>query len=218
MIGQATHTPPFDPWSVQLTYQHDQRWWFDTDQEPDSWHVSADVYDDGGTHIDSHVGDITIVLVDIDDSDDPFGLLDGEDAGLGLIAEAIFNPATGGLDPELNQRLQPLGTKLLILGAVRLSSQWRGFGLGVLLAGTAIKKLSSGVRAAVCYPAPPDTTPGPADPVERALAIATLGEVWAQLGFEHFRHGVHLLDLNLVTLDDCLAQLRQRAEQYRTFD
>jgi GNAT superfamily N-acetyltransferase len=218
MIGQARRTPPCDPWSVQLTYQHDQRWWFDANQEPASWHVSADVYDDSGTHIDSHVGDITIVLVDIDDTDDPFGLLDGEDADLGLIAEAIFNPATGGLDPELNQRLQPLGTKLLILGAVRLSPQWRGFGLGVLLAGTAIKKLSSGARAAVCYPAPLDTTPEPADPVERALAIATLGEVWAQLGFEHFRHEVHLLDLNLVTLDDCLTQLRQRAEQYRTFD
>jgi hypothetical protein len=29
-----------------------------------------------------------------------------------------------------------------------------------------------------------------------------LGKVWAQLGFEHFRDGVHVLDLNLVTLEE----------------
>ncbi|MPY81173.1 MAG: hypothetical protein GEV04_22665 [Actinophytocola sp.] len=217
MISQATRTPPLDPWDIQLTYQHDQRWWFDANQEPDSWHISADIYDDSGTHLESHVGDITIVLVDLDDTDDPFGLLDGEDADLGLIAEAVFDPASGELDPELDKQLEPVGSRLLILSSARLTPQWRGFRLGVLLAATAIKKLSGGARAAVCYPAPLDETPGQ-DAVERGLAIATLDQVWAQLGFEHFRHGVHVLDLNLVTLDKCLAQLRQHAERYRTFD
>ena len=62
---------------------------------PETWHVSADIYDDSGTHVDAHAGDFHIVTVDIYDTRDPFGLLDGEDADLGLIAETIFS--TGAL-------------------------------------------------------------------------------------------------------------------------
>jgi hypothetical protein len=40
------------------------------------------------------------------------------------------------------------------LEIVRLTPVWRGFGLGVLRAGTAIKKLAGGVRVVVCDPAP----------------------------------------------------------------
>ena len=43
-----------------------------------------------------------------------------------------------------------------------------------------------------------------------------LDRVWAKLGFEHFRHGIHVLDLNLTTLDENLAQLRKHAECYHT--
>jgi hypothetical protein len=70
--------------------------------------------------------------------------------------------------------------------AERLTSAWRGFGLGVLLAGTAIKKLSGSVRFAVCDPAPPPDPDADADeheveedPVEQAVVFATLSEVWA---------------------------------------
>jgi len=51
------------------------------------------------------------------------------------------------------------------------------------------------------------------DPVDREMAIAGPREVWSQLGFEHFRDGVHVLDLNLATLDKSLERLRKRAEQ-----
>ena len=99
---------------------------------------------------------------------------------------------------------------------MRLTPAWRGFGLGVLLAGIAIKKLAGGVRAAVCDPRPlpdPQDADGDKDPVEREVAVAVLSEVWTQLGVEHFRDGVHVLDLNLVTLDESLQQLRERAQQ-----
>jgi hypothetical protein len=42
------------------------------------------------------------------------------------------------------------------------------------------------------------------------VAVVTLSEVWGQLGFEHFRGGVHGLDLNLVTLDESLERLRKQ--------
>jgi hypothetical protein len=224
MINEPDRIPPADPWRIRLAYRLDQRWWFDADQEPETWQISADIHDDSGTHLESHVGDISIVTVDIYDASDPFGLLDGEDADLGLIAEAIFDPATGCLHPELDQRLQPLGSRILILSSARLTPTWRGFGLGALLAGTAIRKLSAGARAAVCYPAPlDDATPdedadSPEDPARRQAVVATLSEVWERLGFEHFRDGVHVLDLNLVTLNESLQRLAKDAERHRTYD
>jgi hypothetical protein len=221
MIGESGHVPPASPWSITLTYRHEHPWWLGADDAPESWHISADIYDDSGTHVESHVGDINIVLIDVYDTRDPFSLLDGEDADLGLIAETIFG-GSGGLDPDLDMQLEPLGSRILILNSARLAAEWRGFGLGVLLAGTAIKKLSGGVRAAVCYPAPiddltggrPDT--GQGGPAERQKAVAALDRAWARLGFEHFRSGIHVLDLNLTTLDGNLAQLSKNAERYHT--
>lgn len=84
MINEPDRLPPADPWSIQLTYRHDQRWWFDADQEPEAWEVSADIYDDSGTHLECHVGDISIAAVDIYDARDSFGWLDSEDADLGV--------------------------------------------------------------------------------------------------------------------------------------
>lgn len=176
----AYAVPPRDPWDIQLSYQHGQRWWFDDDTEPNEWRISADIYDDGGTHLESHIGDFVVTVIDLDATHNPFMLLDGEDATLGLIAEAIFDHSGRALRPELANHIEPFGSRLLILNSAQLTSPWRGFGLGVLLAGTAIKKLSAGARIAACYPAPLSDTPEQ-DPIDHALAIATLQEVWEQL-------------------------------------
>lgn len=217
MTHVPSRIPPADPWSITLTYRHEHRWWFNADDAPETWYVSADIHDDSGTPVESHVADMNIVIVDVFDTRDPFSLLDGQDADLGAIAETIFPASTGRLDQDLDDQLEPIGSRILILNSVRLAPDWRGFGLGVLLTGTAIKKLSGGVRAAVCYAAPKDELDAEEadDLVAREHAITTLSRVWAQLGFEHFRHGVHVLDLSLVTLDEHLERLRKRAEQYR---
>ena len=167
----------------------------------------------------SHVGDMTIVVIDVYQTRDPFGLLDGEDADLGAIAGTIFDARTGQLDPDLDELLEPLGDRILILNSVRLTPEWRGFGLGVLLAGTAIKKLSGGVRAAVCYPAPIDerqTANRTARPnVSRpSRHSAGLGPARVRA----LRDGVHVLDLSLVTLDENLGRLHKSAERYRTLE
>ncbi len=126
------------------------------------------------------------------------------------------------LDPDLDQQLEPADDRILILHSVRLSPPWRGFGLGALLAGTAIRKLSSGARAAICYPAPLGDTddPGhddqPDDHGEWQHAVASLQRVWGRLGFTDFGDGIYVLDLSLVTLDEKLGQLRRHAERYST--
>jgi len=213
---QHGRTPPDDPWNITLTFRHEQLWWSGANEEPESWHVSADVFDDSGTQVKSHAGDMIIVVVDACQTRDPFGLLDGEDADLGAIAGTIFDVRTGQLDPDLDDLLEPLGDRILILSSVRLTPGWRGFGLGVLLAGTAIKKLFGGARAAVCYPAPIDEPASTESdsPAAREQAIKALSRAWAQLGFEHFKNGVHVLDLSLVTLDESLGRLHKRAEQH----
>ena len=218
MTDNVGRVPPADPYDITLTYQHRHPWWFDADTAPETWHVSADIYDDSGIHVDAHVGDMHIVIVDVDDTRDPFGLLDGEDADLGLIAETVFSGGSR-LDPELDGLLEPAGSRIIVLSSVRLALEWRGFGLGALLAGTAIKKLAGGGRAAVCYPAPIGE-PDEEEPSQaaREQAIQALGRVWAQLGFEHFRDGVHVLDLSLVSLDENLGRLRKNAERYRSLD
>jgi GNAT superfamily N-acetyltransferase len=213
--NENDRTPPANPASITLTYQHRHYWWYCADTAPETWHVSADI-DDGGPH----VGDLDITLVDIYETHDPFALLDGQDAELGHVAGTIFDAGDGQLAPDLDEQLEPAGSRILILHSVRLEPQWRGFGLGPLLAGTAIRKLSGGARAAVCYPAPLNelTEARPEDPADADWdkAVAALQQVWAGLGFEHFRDGVHVLDLSLVTLDEKLGQLRKNAERYRT--
>ena len=128
--------------------------------------------------------------------------------------------APGRLDPELDEQLEPTRSRILILHSVSLVPEWQGLGLGARLAGTAIRKLSGASSAAVCYPAPLNelTESGPDDQgdADWNKAVAALQQVWARLGFEHFRDGVHVLDLSLVTLDETLGQLRKNAERYRT--
>ncbi len=153
MSDMHQRTLPDDPWAITLTYRHGHPWWYGADGALETWHASADIHE-GEPGTDSHVGDMSITLVDLYKTHDPFALLDGEDAELGHIAQALLDPDDGQLDPDLDEQLEPAGDRILILHAVRLTPRWRGFGLGPLLAGTAIRKLSSGARAAVCYPAP----------------------------------------------------------------
>jgi ssDNA-specific exonuclease RecJ len=64
----------------------------------------------------------------------------------------------------------------------------------------------------LCYPAPLDNRSD--DEVTRQRQIDKLTRVWAQLGFKHYRDGVHILDLNLVTLNEGLIHSRHQAEKH----
>jgi hypothetical protein len=154
MIGSPARLPPADLDDVALTYRHRHYSWDDANTAPETWHVCADIYDDSGADVVDHVADMDIVAVDVYDTRDPFSLLDDEHADLGIVAGTIFNVRSGELDQELDELIDPLGSRILILNSVRLAPHWRGFGLGALLAGIAIRKLSGGARAAVCCPAP----------------------------------------------------------------
>jgi hypothetical protein len=154
MTHLPSRIPPADPWSITLTYRHEHPWWFNADDAPETWHVCADIHDDSGAHGKSHVADMNIVIVDVFDTRDPFSLLDGQDADLGAIAETIFPAGTGRLDQDLDDQLEPIGSRILILNSARLAPDWRGFGLGVLLTEQRSRNCpaASGPRSATQHP------------------------------------------------------------------
>jgi len=215
MTSPKDRRPPADPWLISLDYRRTRPWWYDAEDAVTRWTVTADVEDDDG-HPGDHVADIAIVVVEPDRTRDPISLLDGEDGDLGLVAETIFDIGSGDLDPDFDDLLEAAGSQILVLNRVELTAAWRGFGLGALLAGSALRELSAGARAAVCYPAPiGGDAEEQTDPFSRRRAVASLERVWAGLGFVPFRNGIHVLDLGLVTLEESLAKLRAQAEAYR---
>lgn len=202
----GTPRPPADPTGIELRYSHVHHWDITYADAPETWHVSADVpaaEDEDGQPAVSHVGDIEIVFVDPYDPN-AFDLLDGQDAGLGRVGEALLAFSDGGRtkgwQQDLMDRFEPIGGHLLILNQVDLTPEWRGFGIGTLLAGLAMKRLSRGCQAAAVFP--------------DEAAADKLSTVWAQLGFEHFRDGVHVLDFAITTLDDAIGKLRDRIALY----
>jgi GNAT superfamily N-acetyltransferase len=202
----GTLRPPADPTGIELRYSHVHHWDITYNDAPEVWHVSADVPDaedkDGQPTV-SHVGDIEIVFVDPYDPN-AFDLLDGQDAGLGRVGEVVLDFGDGGRSKgwqrDLMERFEPIGGDLLILNRVDLTPGWRGFGIGVLLAGLAMKRLSRGCQGAAVYP--------------DEAAADKLSTVWAQLGFEHFRDGVHVLDFAITTLDETIGKLHVRIASY----
>lgn len=138
--------------------------------------------------------------------EDLWYVLDAMEGDLEVIASAVLDRESGDLAEDLEESIEPFGDRLLILNSVRLAEEWRGHGLGPLLAGLAIETLAPGARLAVTYPAPMG------DPIAstREEAVDKLGQVWSHLGFTQYRGGVWILDMGLVHFDKALETLRNR--------
>ncbi|MBT2508551.1 hypothetical protein J7I98_22205 [Streptomyces sp. ISL-98] len=204
----GARTTPAPLSMIRLTYTHHEDWYSDGDDGPSFWNVSADVYDHEGRGTIEHVGDFEFVRIDPFETRDMFGVLDGHDGDLGLMAETLLDPSTGEFQDDLDEFTEPIYSSMLILTNARLERSWQGFGLGVLLTARAIDKLSPGCRGIACFPAP--INGGPSDPDNketRPLAIATLGKVWEKIGFRHYRNGVFVLDLGTITLGEAIKDL-----------
>ncbi|MGW4441909.1 hypothetical protein [Streptomyces sp. NPDC004682] len=199
---------------IRLSYSHHEDYYDDGDDGPQFWYVSADIYDLDGRGRLEHVGDFEFVRFDPYETPHAFDILDGHDSDLGQMAATLLDLGAGGYREDLEEFTEPIYSGMLILNRAKLEKPWQGFGLGVLLTGRAIRKLSPGCRGTACYPAP--IKGGPTDPDDketRPLAIATLGEVWEQLGFEHYRDGVFVLNLGTATLEEQLQSLAGRVDK-----
>lgn len=179
------------------------------------WYACIECTDDDGESVEE-VGYILAYTVDFEEMSDPFSLLDAETADLGHIAGVLFDPSTGELVDELDDLIEPFGSGVLIIDSVRLKQPWRGHGVGPLVVGMAIQQLGEGRRMTVLRAAPTERRNSSGEVVERstdadrAVAVAKLGALWSQLGFEHVRDEVWVLDHSLTTFSQAMQEIRRR--------
>lgn len=202
--GPLARTLPADLASIRLSYLHEHPWNGDP-TAAEVWDVSADAYLEGDADP-WHVGDIEIVIVDTIHNYNPLSALQDLDIDLGPVPDLLFNPVTGRLAADLDEQWEPRNSRVMILNWVELEPEWQGCGLGLALAGAAIKRLSPEVRTVVSYPRLGFDTS--IDEESRLYAEAGLQLLWNKLGFEHVRDELYALDL--ITLDRALATLTKR--------
>jgi GNAT superfamily N-acetyltransferase len=192
--------------SVSLEYS----WSQDLDSEAPAvqqWWVSAvysdwETTDERGEPAEETVARMNIVKGAL--GGDLFDQLDSIEQDLETVGSAVLDPETGELREAVPQ--SGFGPSLVILNSVELADAWRGRGIGAFLAGVALQALSGDAACIATFPAPLDDSKGEA----RQRAIRRLEQVWAQLGFEHYRAGVWVLDPALVALDNAVRSMRER--------
>ncbi|HEV8297650.1 MAG TPA: hypothetical protein VGQ20_10140 [Acidimicrobiales bacterium] len=161
------------------------------------WRVDATLpFDPGGVDKRIPIGSGEIVFVDLTRVSmaraNALRMLDSHPGGVLKVAEEVLTESGDGFVPELqNQCDMTLCSQLLVLDRVRVVPQWRGHGLGPIIAAHVIDVLASQHTLTACYPAPVegDAVSGPG----RARAMDALGRTWAKVGFEHFRNDIWVL-------------------------
>ncbi|MFI2315178.1 hypothetical protein [Streptomyces sp. CB00072] len=210
---------PADPSLVSLAYQHEhplQAYEFDDTLE--RWTVTAridgnilaeDMAARGDTDREARdaiediaVGRMSFLRVRMFGPDNPFHAMDSYTGDVSRIGERVLDVAR-----DFEEVLaHPVGD-LLVMDRVILEPRWRGFGLGPVLAGAAIRRLSPGCTAVLCEPGSADGREMTEE--QHQEAAAKLARVWSTIGFDPFQHGVHFLDCHLQRPLDLLAERQQ---------
>jgi GNAT superfamily N-acetyltransferase len=196
---------------ITLRYSSEERW-DESSIELEIWHVAADVDDPEGIADSLHVGDFAFIVADPYRTSDLWGLMDGYDADLAAIAEALLEPSGNDLRRDLQEDISGIGTGVLILFHAQLEERWQGHGVGAALAAKAIRRLGGGCKAAACKPAPMPRDRGALTDHEWKRGALTLARSWSRLGFKAYRDGVMILDLGLQSTVDLGEQRITEAE------
>ncbi|MCX4530045.1 hypothetical protein OHA79_44185 [Streptomyces sp. NBC_00841] len=215
---------PADPSLVSLAYHHEHPIQpFEFEETLEVWTVTARIdagilaedtaaYNDMDQDAldavqDVSVGRMSFVRVRMYGPDDPFEAMDSYTGDVAHIGGTVLNVGTREWDTTFEETLaHPVGD-LLIMDRVVLEPAWRGLGLGPVLAGAAIRRLSQDCVAVACEPGSADGRELTKE--QRSQAAAKLAGVWARIGFEPFADGVHILDCHLQRPHDLLAERQQ---------
>lgn len=141
------------------------------------WDVSVRVDDLGDADHGRAIGDAAVIILNLEDGRDVRDLTD---------------PAVGEWRDVAGLQGAPATGHLLVLDRVRVEPEYRGNGLGPVIAAAVIERLGRGCRLAACYPAPFE---GACRPEDRRREIEALSRIWTKVGFRHWRDGVWMLDL-----------------------
>lgn len=150
------------------------------------WDVSVRIDDPENDQQGRLIGDASVIILNVDAAQDVRDLADpvrGEWRDVAAIAAR-------GSD-ELETPV-PAG-HMLVLDRVWVEPDYRGNGLGPIIATRVIERLRRGCHLAACYPAPFE---GACRPEDRRREVEGLSRIWAEVGFRHWRDGVWMLRLD----------------------
>ncbi|MFE1320946.1 hypothetical protein [Kitasatospora phosalacinea] len=228
---------PGDPGYLRFVYHHAHRADpYDDEDTLEQWHVSVlaplddeddeeGAGDDRDPDLDSVIGRVRLYRLRDYTDGDRWSAADAESGDLEVIASTVLRGVKSG-EPGYCKAFErqiesPVGD-LLILDRVHLDEQWRGFGLGPVIAAEAIRRLSPGCCAVAAYPAMGEYPKGRDETTEtdRRRAKKKIAALWESIGFERFREGVWLLDTAQQTPIDLhrqqRAHLKALSHAYRT--
>jgi GNAT superfamily N-acetyltransferase len=189
---------------VELTVTHRRLWWHPDgeDEQPASWHVSADVARStkcAKRH--RHVADVSVSLADIGEEYNILDSLEAGDWSLEFIAETVLDLAYGALVPELDHRISSGPDRMLILNWVEVAPAWRGHGLAPMLTAAVLERFASTARLGVCRLSPADFMDDGRDRISAELTSVRLGGLLERIGF-FLWNGVYIVDLRNPALVD----------------
>lgn len=187
--------------TVSMTYSMEQYLGNDLPAVQE-WEVAACASDPNGLAIET-IARISLVKGSLLHHD-LWSQLDAISGDLEWVGGALLDP-DGDLHGDLADSMNGVGSSLLILNSVDVVPGWRGYGVGVYLAGEALLAMDGDAHCVATVPAPMDDSEGEV----RQRAIRKLERVWAQLGFEPYRGGAWVLDPGLATLRDAVERMRE---------
>ncbi|MFI6464519.1 hypothetical protein [Streptomyces sp. NPDC050538] len=160
------------------------------------------------------VGSMTFFRVRLDQRMNAFWAMEQETEELYETAQVLLDQETGNFTDEVSELLDYVGSDLLVMDRVTLDEQWRGHGLGAVLAMEAVLRLKAGCRAIACSPGVTDISGNRLrDRAEWDRVNDQIRQGWERIGFRLYRDNVFLLSPTSQVLEDQRGVLRAQFAQ-----
>ncbi|WP_405908724.1 hypothetical protein OG742_30410 [Streptomyces sp. NBC_00828] len=155
------------------------------------------------------VGSMTFFRVHLDRGRNAFWAMEQETEELYETAQVLLDRETGNFTDEVSELLDYVGSDLLVMDRVTLDEEWRGHGLGAVLAMEAVLRLMTGCRAVACSPGVTDISGNRLrDRAEWDRVNAQIRQGWERIGFRLYRDGAFLLSPTSQVLEEQRRVLR----------
>jgi GNAT superfamily N-acetyltransferase len=153
---------------------------------------------------------MTFYRVHLDRGRNAFWAMEEESEELYETAQVLLDPETGSFTDEVSERLEYVGSALLVMDRVTLDPPWRGHGLAAVLACEAITRLMAGCRAVACSPGITDlSSQRLTEKAEWDRVNARIAQGRERLGFRPYRDNTYLLSAASQDLEEQRGALRR---------
>ena len=182
--------------------------------DDDDWISAPDVglnavQDEGDESQSRSVFHMEGLTVDLWDAD-LFDALDAHSADTAhFLALAEGEREAGGLNPELGDMIEGLGSQLVIVDRALVATAWRGLGgVGRLLAASALHWIAAEAQCVAVHPFPFLLAGLERDDPQVVQALDGVRRTWQSIGFERFRDDLYVFDPTSNKMDQEIARLK----------